>query len=148
MTIHYLGEPFDPRLPAVRATGIEQDRPGDVRRQPALDLPENGLAPLWVALARLLFDQLLHLGVAVAVPIDAGAAAVEELEHRIGVGPAGLQIERDRKILAQYLRKILRRVDLIELAVDIDVLQLVDQQHPGIAIEREIAGRYLDVEVF
>src|SRR6516225_6114335 len=148
MAVHYLGEPLDPRLPAVRTTGIEQDRPGDVRRQPALDLPENGLAPLRVALARLLFDQLLYLWVAIAIPIDARPAAVEYLEHRIGVGPAGLQIECDREILAEDLRKILRGIDLIELAVDIDVLQLVDQQHRGSAIGREIAGRYLDVEMF
>src|SRR6516165_8077348 len=79
MAVHHLGEPLDPRLPAGRTTGIEQDRPGDVRRQPALDLPENRLAPLRVALARLLFDQLLYLGVAVAVPVDARPAAVEDL---------------------------------------------------------------------
>src|SRR6516225_2919771 len=122
MAVHHLTEALDPGLPAVRTTGIKQDRPGDVRRQPALDLPENRLAPLRVALARLLFDQLLYLGVAVAVPVDARPAAVEDLEQRIRVGTAGLQIERDREILAKDLRKILRRIDLVELAVDIDVL--------------------------
>src|SRR6516164_10030583 len=120
MAVYQLGEPLDPRLPAGPTRGIEQYRPGDVRRQPALDLPENGLAPLRVALARLLFDQLLHLGIAVAVPVDAGAAAVKDLEQRIRVGTAGLQIERDREILAKDLRKILRRIDLLEFAVDVD----------------------------
>src|SRR5215469_4927390 len=148
MAVHDLGEALDPGLASIRTTGIEQDRPRDIRRQPALNLPENRLAPLRVALARLLFDQLLYLGVAIAIPIDARPAAEEYLEQRIGVGPAGLQIECDREILAEDLWKILRRIDLIELAVDIDVLQLVDQQHRGIAIEREIAGRYLDVEMF
>src|SRR3974390_969975 len=129
------------------ATGLKQDRPGDVCRQPALDLPENRLAPLRVAFARLLFDQLVYLGVAVAVPVDARPAAVEDLEQRIRVGTAGLQIERDREILAKDLRKILRRIDLIELAVDIDVLQLVDQQHRRVAIQLDVAGRHFDVEV-
>src|SRR5215813_13497701 len=148
MAVHNLGEDLDPRVPAIRTTGIEQDRPSYIRRQPALNLPENRLTPLRVPLARLLFDQLLYLGVAIAIPIDARPAAVEYLEHWIGVGPAGLQIECDREILAQDLRKILRRIDLIELAVDIDVLQLVDQQHRRVAIQLDVAGRHFDVEVF
>src|SRR6516225_7450422 len=89
MAVHYLGEPLDPGLPAVRTTGIEQYRWGDDRRQPALDLPENGLAPLRVALARLLFDQLVDLRVAVTVQIQARTAAVKDLEQRIRVGTAG-----------------------------------------------------------
>src|SRR5215472_7653261 len=148
MAVHHLGEALDPRLPADPTTGVEQDRPGDVRRQPALDFPEDRLAPLRVAFARLLFDQLVYLGVAVAVPVHARPAAVEDLEQRIRIGTAGLQIERDREILAKDLRKILRRIDLIQLAVDIDVLQLVDQQHRRVAIQLDVAGRHFDVEVF
>src|SRR5262249_5412583 len=85
MAVHHPGESLDPRLPADPTTGVEQDRPGDVRRQPALDLPENRLAPPRVAFARLLLDQLVYLGVAVAVPVDARPAAVEDLEQRIRV---------------------------------------------------------------
>src|SRR6516162_8642108 len=141
MAVHHLGKPLDPGLPAGRPRGIEQDRPGDVGRQPALNLPENRLAPLRVALARLLFDQLLYLGVAIAIPIGARPAAVKYFEHRVGVGAAGLQIECDREVLAEDLRKILRRIDLIEFAVNIEVLQLVDQQHRGVAIELDVTGR-------
>src|SRR6266567_2584417 len=77
-------------LPAGSGLRIEQDRPGDVFSQLALNVPEHLFALRWIALARLLFDQLVNLGIAVAVPIDAGPAAVSYFEDRVGIRPAGL----------------------------------------------------------
>src|SRR5207248_11769864 len=77
-------------LPAGSALRIEQDRPGDIFSQLAFDLPEHLLSLRWIPLARLVFDQLVNLGIAVAVPIDAGPAAVKYVEDRVGIGPAGL----------------------------------------------------------
>src|SRR3984893_13768475 len=147
MAVRHLGEPLDPGLPASPTLRIKEDRAGVVRGELALDLPQNGLASIRVALARLLFDQLVDLGIAVAVPVDARPAAVEQLQHRVGVGPTGLQVERDGEILAYNLRKILRRIDHVEFGVDVDVLQLVDQKHRRVAIELDIAGGHLDVDV-
>src|SRR5207248_4014649 len=48
--------------------------------------------------------------------------------------------------LAHDLRIVARAVDRLELAVDIDVLQLVDQHGGRILVEPDIGCRHLDVE--
>src|SRR5690349_17921371 len=114
MAVRHLGEPLDPGLPASPTLRIKENRPGVIRGELALDPTQNGLASILVVLARLLFDQFVDFGIAIAVPVDARPAAVENLENRVGVGPAGLQVERDGEILAYDLRKILRRIDHVE----------------------------------
>src|ERR1700731_4092006 len=64
----------------------------------------------------------------------------------IRVCTLGLQIEANGVLLAHNLRKKSARVDNLELAIDIDVLQLVDQDHPRIAVDRKVARRYLDLQ--
>src|SRR5467141_211059 len=70
---------LDPGLLAGPAAAIEDDRPGVVLRQLALDRPQQPLAPVQVGLTRLLLDQLVHLGIAVAIPVDVRTAAVKQL---------------------------------------------------------------------
>src|SRR5262249_3606234 len=69
---------------------------------------------------------------------------IEDIDYRVGIGPAGLQVERDREILPVDLREIGSRIDGIELTVDIDLLQLVDQQHRRIAVDWQVARGQLD----
>ena len=89
----------------------------------------------------------VDLGIAVAVPVQARAAAIEQVEHPIGIDPAaGRQVEADRVVLAADLGKVGGGLDRLELAVDINLLQLVDQDDAGIAIDRQVARRHLDLE--
>src|SRR5437762_186738 len=81
--VDHRAQPFDIRLPASCAAAVKDDWPGDILGQLALDLPQDLFAPRRVTLARLVLDQLVDLGVAVAVPIDARTAAVEYFEGRI-----------------------------------------------------------------
>ena len=86
--------------PGARAPiGIEDDRAGVVLGQSALDLPQNLLAARTITLDGLRRYQLVDLLVAVMVPIEAGAPAIEQVEDRIGVGAAGLQVETDGVLL-------------------------------------------------
>src|SRR5205823_8209720 len=54
--------------------------------------------------------------------------------------------EADRVVLAPDLGVPQAGPDHFELAVDVDVLELVDQDHRGIAIDRDVARRYFDFE--
>src|SRR6266446_1315982 len=144
--VDHQGQSLDIRLPAGRAAAVKDDRPGDIFRQLALNLPQHFFAPRGVALARLPLDQLIDFGVAVAVPIKARTAAIEVVEDRVWVGTAGLQVEADGEVLAQDLREILGRFDQLELAVDIDVLDLVDQQHSRISEALNVARADFDGE--
>src|SRR5262245_53733714 len=86
-------EPLDGGLPARRAAGVEDDRPSGILRQLAFQRPNLLPSPLLVGLPRLLLDHLVDFGVAVAVPVQDRSAAVEDIEDRIGIGAAGLQVE-------------------------------------------------------
>src|SRR5215469_15154018 len=57
-----------------------------------------------------------------------------------------LKIEADHVVLAHHLGVPIDRVDLCEVAVDIDLLQLIDQQDGGIAVLRDVACRDGDFE--
>ena len=75
-------------LPAGRAAVVEDNWPGAVLRQSPFDLPHQLLAPVLVGLGRLLIDQAVHLGIAVAVVIQLAAAPVIQVKVLVGVGPA------------------------------------------------------------
>jgi hypothetical protein len=97
-----------------------------------------------IGLARLLVDQLIDLGIAIAGVIALGAARKILVELLVGVvEPVLADGQTDGVILAHDGRVPLRRVDRIEGSVDVDLLQLVDQQHRGIAIGRGVARRYV-----
>src|SRR6266446_7272414 len=82
------GQSFDPGLPAGPIAVVKDNRPGAIPSQLAFDCPHQLLAPSRVGLDRLLLDQLVHLRVAVTVPILARTASVKQIEDRVGVRPA------------------------------------------------------------
>src|SRR5256885_7792531 len=54
--------------------------------------------------------------------------------------PAPRQIGAKHGILARDLREPVRGFDRIELAIDIDLLHLIDEDHRRVAVLRNIAG--------
>src|SRR5205807_3501777 len=90
-------EVLDVGLPAGRSPPVGNDRPGKVCGKLAFDLPKDLLAALFIARLRLLREQLVDLGVAIAVPVEARPAAAEQVDR---LGPTGLQVEADRELLA------------------------------------------------
>ncbi len=104
--------------------------------------PHQLLALGLVELHRLPLDHLVELGIAIAVVVALGAAGEVLVEGLVRVvEPVAGQVEADRVISPHHLRKPLRRVDRLELGIDIDLLQLVDQDHRRIAKWRDVAGR-------
>src|SRR4051812_12452203 len=144
--VDHQGHVLDIGLPAGAGAGIEDDRAGDLLGGPAFDRPDHLLALFLVALHRLPLDHLVDLRIAITVPIEARAAAIEQVEDRVGIRPARLQVKGDGKVLAPDLREVIGGFDRVELAVDVNLLQLVDKQDRRIAVKSEIPGRNLDVE--
>src|SRR6516165_3643234 len=95
--------PLDVGLPAHRAAVVENDRPGAVLGQFALDLPHKLLALLGVGLDRLPIDQLVHLGTTVAVIVQLPAAPVGQVETEVGIDTAALAGEADGVVLRMTL---------------------------------------------
>src|SRR6266404_1172846 len=92
------GQSLDVGLPAGSLAGIKYDGAGAVIGQLAFDRPQQLLAPSFVGLDRLLLDQLVHLRVAIAVPVQARTASGKQIENLVGVGPAALEIEADGEV--------------------------------------------------
>src|SRR6202011_4824886 len=80
--IDHQGHSLDVRLPAGAAAGIEDDRTRDVLGQLALDRPGHFVAAALVGFHRQLVDQSIDLGVAIAVPVQGPATAVEDVEDQ------------------------------------------------------------------
>src|SRR6516225_1400300 len=139
-------QPLYRRLPAGSAAAVENDRAGAVLRQLTLDQPHQLLALLLVRLDRLLLDQLVNRGVAVIVPIEFRAASITQWKGLIGVRGT-LEVEPDDVVPAQHLWEEVGGVDRFELAVDIDLFQLVDQDHRRIAVIRDVARGDFDLEM-
>ena len=91
-------------------------------------------------------DQLVHLGAAVTIVVQLGAAPVEEMEILVGVGPAAGAGEGDDIVLAHDPGKPVGGIDRLKLALDVDLLQLIDQDYCRIPQIWEVAHRYLDLE--
>ena len=58
------------------------------------------------------------------------------------------KVEPDRIVLARDLAVPVARFHHLELAVDINVLELIDQDNRGIAIDRDVSRRDLEREPF
>ena len=70
----------------------------------------------------MLVDELVHLRIAIAVIVGLRAAHIVRVEGGVWVvDKAGREIEADGEIPAHDLGEPVRRVDRLELAVDIDV---------------------------
>src|ERR1700730_7374896 len=85
-------------------------------------------------------------GFAVTIIVQLGAAPIKQVEVLVGVGPASCSSEGDDIVLAHDPGKPVCGVDCFELAVDVDLLQLVDQDHRRIPQVWEVAHRHLDLE--
>src|SRR5260370_17179607 len=68
------------------------------------------------------------------------------MEVLVGVGPASRAGEGDDIVFAHDPGKPVRGVDRFELAVNVDLLQLIDQDHCRVAQVWEVAHRHLDLE--
>src|SRR5215472_17464201 len=91
--------------------------------------------------------QLLDLGIAVAGIIARRIAGVILVELLVGIIDAtGDARDTDLVILAGEFGEPEARFDRIELAVDIDLLELVDQDHRRIAQEWYVACSDFDLE--
>src|SRR6516162_3379977 len=105
-----------------------------------LDLPNQLPSLAGIGFPRLPVDQLVNRLVAISGVIAQRAALVIFVELRIGIVNLALgDIEPDLKILAHQTRIPLRCVHRFELAVDIDLPQLVDQDQGGVAPGGHIA---------
>src|SRR5215472_11255066 len=125
---------FDSRLPAGGAPQVIDDRPRLILLQSPVDLPHQPLALLLVGLHRLLLEHFLQLGIAIPGVITLRAARIILIELRIGVVDADpSEIEADLIILAVNLGKPVGGLDRVELAVDVDLFELVDQDDRRIA---------------
>src|SRR5215469_1515327 len=107
-----------------------------------LDLPNQLLPPAGIGFPRLPVDQFVNRLVAISGVIAQRAAFVVFGELRIGIVDLAFgDIEPDLEILAQQTRIPLRCVHGFELAVDIDLPQLVHQDQGGVAPGGNIARR-------
>ena len=124
---------------------MEDDRPAAILGEVFFDLPDDTPPLLDIGLDRLLVDQLVDLGVAITGVVALGAAGIILVEHLVGVIEPGLgHGEGERVILSHDGRVPLRRVDRVQRAVDIDILQLIDQDDGGIAVRGNVARRHGD----
>ena len=70
--VDHHGHPLHLRVTTRRLPGVEDDWPGAILRQPPFDFPHQLLALLFVGLGRLLVDQLVDLGTAIARVVALG----------------------------------------------------------------------------
>ncbi len=131
-------QPLDIGVAAIAGRRVEDHRPSAIIDHLLLDLPDQLLALLLIAFHRLLIDELIELGVAITAVVPLGATDIVLVEGLIRViHPIADKAQRDREVPPAEPRKPLRRVDRLQLGVDIHLLQLVDQNDGGIAERRK-----------
>jgi hypothetical protein len=90
--------------------------------------PTPALALLLVGLDRLLLEHFLQIGIAIPGVVTLRAAGVVLIELGIRViGSDPREIEANRVIFAIDLGKPVGGLDRVELAIDVDLFELVDQ---------------------
>src|SRR5580704_9334629 len=113
---------LDPWMPAGRAAGVEDDWPGALLLQPAVDLPDQLLALLRVGLGGLAAERGLELAIAVAGEVAVGVAGVAFVELLVGVVDhrgAGV-LHPDHVVPPGDLRVPVGGLDDVELAGNVD----------------------------
>jgi hypothetical protein len=112
-----------------------------------LSISHQLLALFLVGLGGLPVDQLVDLRITVSVIVSDGTAGVilVKILVRVVERVAG-EIEADGIVLAHDLGIPVRRVDYFELAVDVNLLQLIDQDHRRITVEGRVPRRHFDLE--
>ena len=132
LAVDHDGQAFDLRLRASAGTGVVDDRARAVLLQLLVDVPDE--MPALVAVGDLgLRDELfLELGVAITGVVALRAAAIILEELLVGVVDAAARVvEADLVVLAGELGKPVDGLDRLELAVDADLLELIDQDDAG-----------------
>jgi len=116
---------------------VQNDRARDIGGDLAFGLPQDLPALLGIDLARLREDQLVHLLVAVARVVAVGLAGVvlDQVHVRIVDADTG-GVETDCVVLALHLGVPDGGVYDVELALDVDLLHLVDEDYRGIPVKR------------
>src|SRR5262245_32021091 len=123
---------------------MRDDRPRYVLLQLLVDLPNQLLALFQIRFRRLLVELLLELLVAIVRVIALRSAAVILVEVLVRiVDRAAGEVEPHRIVLARDLAVPVARFHHFELAVDVDVLKLVDQDDRRIAIDVNVSRRDL-----
>src|SRR5271165_5009715 len=113
----------------------------------SFDLPHQFLALFLVGLGGLPVDQLVHLRITVPVIVSFRTTGVILIKILVGVVQrVSGKIGTNRVVLAHDLRVPVGSVDRFELAVDVNLLQLVDQDHRRITVEGGVPRRHLDLE--
>src|SRR5208282_5579111 len=133
-------------MPTGCAASMKDDRPRSFLLQFCVDVPDYRLARRLIRLARLLVKKLLELTVAVSGEIAVGIAGVALVELLIGIvddGTAGI-FEPDHIVPARDFRVPIGGLDEVEIAGNVNFFELIDQHDRRIAIERNVAGGYLD----
>src|SRR5215469_6118058 len=133
-------------LPAGRAAVVKDDWSSAVLGQFPLDLPYQPLALFLDSLDRLTINQLVHRGAAVTVIVQLGTASVKQMQILVWVWPASRAGEGYDVVLAHDPGKPVGGVNRFELAVDVDLLQLVDQDHCRVPQIWQVAHRYRNLE--
>src|SRR5262245_59725649 len=137
-------DPLHPRRPAGRPARMQDDRSRYVLLQLSVDLPNQLLALFQIRFRRLQVEQLLELLVAIVSVIALRSAAVILIEVLVRiVDRATGEVEPHRVVLARDLAVPVARFHHFELAVDVDVLELIDQDDRGIAIDVNVSRRDL-----
>src|SRR5712692_4882675 len=128
--------------------GMEDDGTSDVLLKLLVDFPDQLLAFGDVGLLGLLIEQLLDIGVAVIGVVSLRIAGVVLVEGLVRiVDRVSGEVEAERIILARNFREPVGGLDDVEISIDIDALELIDQDDGGVAIDRNVAGRNLDLQM-
>src|SRR3954471_5051723 len=142
--VNHCRQPFDAWLPAGTRAAMEQDRPDSVLDQFPLDGPDDLFALDLVRFHGLLLDQLIEVLAAIAGIILLGATDVVLIKILVRVveTTAG-QVQTDLIILADDFGEPVGSLDRLEIAIDIYLFQLVDQDDGSVAVLRDVPRRLL-----
>src|ERR1700679_2789988 len=86
-----------------------------------------------VLLPRLGLNHPVHLGIAVTVPVQRRPTSIKGLKRWIGIGPAGLKVQPDRKVMPIDPWIVEASVERLQFTVDVDFLEVVKQDDRWIA---------------
>ena len=110
------------------ARAVQDHRARGVLDQKPLDIPDDFPALFLVEFARLRRQQLVDLGIAILGIVALGVAGIVLDDVAVGIVDADAgDVQADRVILALQLGVPARRIQNVELADDVDLLELVGQ---------------------
>src|SRR5439155_16864611 len=127
-------QPLHLRLPTGRLDVVIDDWPSRILLKLSVDLPHQLLALFLVHHRRLLVELLVELGIAIAAVVPGRAAGVVLVELLVRVVDAAASAVLCHGIvLAGHLRMPVGALNRLQYAVDVNLLQLIDQDHRRVA---------------